>query len=469
MTLHTLKLVARYGKCDEMTSQTLLSYVGCQKVTFRNLNLALLHQGNRISKITAGASRPASSLSTTQTSAIPDYQEWYIPLTRRHLVKALLDDHALNFGDGATQAQMKRIAAEVDVAVSNQYHSVLHDMKRLYFPINPDKEMMNGGVGSEASTGNDDVQVSLHETRFLTLLRKVLKEANFQQLSHESMMKVLKEHNVGDGVIVSVNPSNYSTLCFWVLDKKTITAPQMDWIGVLYERYKNLTGRWTPIEQQVYSRVIVAVRKKGSKSLQLKGYKDVPVGALEQILPDGKVRMRSFDRNLLITMCLLGSASMAMRTTTQLTSMNVKSGSLIAMIVSAMIGLNSYFAYGNRRNSYLLELSEMHYYKNIANNLALITLLIDRVQDEIFKEAMLVYAHLVTHGQLGMPLVRLEGLVEGWTLRKLQRPVRFDSRPAIEFLSEIGLVSRTGHLIFPKDLTLAAQSSVIQDHRYFAL
>jgi len=448
MTLHTLKLVARYGKCDEMTSQTLLSYVGCQKVTFRNLNLALLHQGNRISKITAGASRPASSLSTTQTSAIPDYQEWYIPLTRRHLVKALLDDHALNFEDGATQAQMKRIAAEVDVAVSNQYHSVLHDMKRLYFPINPDKEMMDGGVGSEASTGND-VEVSLHETRFLTLLRK--------------------EHNVGDGVIVSVNPSNYSTLCFWVLDKKTITAPQMDWIGVLYERYKNLTGRWTPIEQQVYSRVIVAVRKKGSKSLQLKGYKDVPVGALEQILPDGKVKMRSFDRNLLIAMCLLGSASMAMRTTTQLTSMNVKSGSLIAMIVSAMIGLNSYFAYGNRRNSYLLELSEMHYYKNIANNLALITLLIDRVQDEIFKEAMLVYAHLVTHGQLGMPLVRLEGLVEGWTLRKLQRPLRFDSRPAIEFLSEIGLVSRTGHLIFPKDLTLAAQSSVIQDHRYFAL
>ena len=45
-----------------------------------------------------------------------------------------------------------------------------------------------------------------------------------------------------------------------------------------------------------------------------------------------------------------------------------------------MIGLNSYFAYGNRKNSYLLELSQMHYYKNIANNLALVTLVIDRVQ-----------------------------------------------------------------------------------------
>ena len=45
-----------------------------------------------------------------------------------------------------------------------------------------------------------------------------------------------------------------------------------------------------------------------------------------------------------------------------------------------MVGLNSYFAYGNRKNSYLLELSQIHYYKNIANNLALVTLVIDRVQ-----------------------------------------------------------------------------------------
>ena len=56
------------------------------------------------------------------------------------------------------------------------------------------------------------------------------------------------------------------------------------------------------------------------------------------------------------------------------------SGSLITLVISVMIGLNSYFAYGNRRNSYLLELSEMHYYKNIANNLALVTSVIDRVQ-----------------------------------------------------------------------------------------
>ena len=51
-----------------------------------------------------------------------------------------------------------------------------------------------------------------------------------------------------------------------------------------------------------FSRVIVAVRNKGSTRLRLKGFKDVPVGGLEQLLPGGKVRMRSFDRYLLISM-----------------------------------------------------------------------------------------------------------------------------------------------------------------------
>merc|ERR1712142_352914 len=117
------------------------------------------------------------------------------------------------------------------------------------------------------------------------------------------------------------------------------------------------------------------------------------------------------DRNLLILMGLVGSSSMAMRTSNQMTSMNIESGTWVTLVISVMIGLNSYFAYGNRRNSYLLELSEMHYYKNIANNLALVTSVIDRVQDEMFKESMLVYFHLVSHGSLGMPLVQVERLV----------------------------------------------------------
>lgn len=402
----------------------------------------------------------------TPASFIPDYQEWYIPLTRRVLIEELITSGEY----GASESDVRRLrllAAELDIAVSIKYHNVLHDLKRFYDPVNPDKEA-NITAPDIGKTELKDADIAVHETRLLTLLRKVLKEANFQQLSHVGMMKVLEEHNVGEGVIVSVNPANYATLCFWVLGRHTKkTGEPRDWMESVYNRYKALTGRVMPKEQELYSRVVLAVRSKGQKSLRLKGYKDVPVGGLEQLLPDGKVRMRSFDRNLLISMCLIGSGSMAMRTTTQLSSMNIKSGSLIALIISGMIGLNSYFAYGNRKNSYLLELSEMHYYKNIANNLALVTLLIDRVQDEIFKEALLVYTRLLNGAQDGMQLVQLEKLVESWCKTQFSQAIEFDSRDAIELLTEIKFVARKGHLIHAKDLNEIADASAVTSHRYF--
>ena len=76
-------------------------------------------------------------------------------------------------------------------------NQVLHDLKKAYFPVNPDREVNE--VPSSSSTGNakakdthKEAEVALWETRFLTMLRRVFKEANFQQLSHESMMAVLQ-------------------------------------------------------------------------------------------------------------------------------------------------------------------------------------------------------------------------------------------------------------------------------------
>ena len=82
---------------------------------------------------------------------------------------------------------------------------------------------------------------------------------------------------------------------------------------------------------------------------------------------------------------------------------------------------------------------------------------------------MLVYFHLVSNGSLGMPLVQVERLVESWASSTLGRDIHFDSRESIELLTNMKLVVRRGHLIFPTDLNSAAHNSNITDHRYFAL
>ena len=66
--------------------------------------------------------------------------------------------------------------------------------------------MNNEPVEERKSSKSDpkkaEAEVGLFETRFLTPLRRVFKEANFQQLSHESMTTVLKV-SLGLSIIVA--------------------------------------------------------------------------------------------------------------------------------------------------------------------------------------------------------------------------------------------------------------------------
>ena len=70
------------------------------------------------------------------------------------------------------------------------------------------------------------------------------------------LISFFKEHNVGDGVLVSVNPANYSTLCFWVLGRRELKARELDWMESIYDQYKALTGRPTPKVQDVFRLVL---------------------------------------------------------------------------------------------------------------------------------------------------------------------------------------------------------------------
>ena len=49
--------------------------------------------------------------------------------------------------------------------------------------------------------------------------------------------------------------------------------------------------------------------------------------------------------------------------------------------------------------NYLTDVNRTLYYNNIANNRGLLALLVDRAEDELFKEALLAYTFLLTHRQ----------------------------------------------------------------------
>ena len=142
--------------------------------------------------------------------------------------------------------------------------------------------------------------------------------------------------------------------------------------------------------------MVVAVRLKRDDKLILKAFKEIPVSALERLLPDGRIMMSRFDKSVLMTSGGIALTGILAWIVTLLAHVYIPTTVVFAAIPTA-IGIQSWTTYKNRRNQYLADLNRMLYYKNIANNRGLLALLVDRAEDEIFKEALLAYSLLLVN------------------------------------------------------------------------
>ena len=157
-----------------------------------------------------------------------------------------------------------------------------------------------------------------------------------------------------------------------------------------------MLGRPLPTSKEYFKRVVLACRLKRDDKLLLKAFKEVPVNALEQTLPDGKISMTKLDRGVINTSITIAAGGVIAKLVTVLAGIHVD-WTLLATAATGLIGIQSWTHYKNKHLAYLNEHSRMMFFKNIANNRGLLTLLVDRAEDEVFKEALLVYSFLLTN------------------------------------------------------------------------
>ena len=186
-----------------------------------------------------------------------------------------------------------------------------------------------------------------------------------------------------------MDADKYSIIKFWVLGKQRLPTN--------YSVYEKLVRflQQKPISQSesVYKRVIAAVRMKKDEKLTLKAFKDIHVNDLETLLPVGTIKIGKFDKYLIMTSAGLTSTALLAKLVTFLAKMSV-TWPLVCAGVTSLLGVRGYWAYRSRQKNYLTTLNKVLYYKNIANNRGLITLVVDRAQDESFKEALLTYTFI---------------------------------------------------------------------------
>ena len=190
---------------------------------------------------------------------------------------------------------------------------------------------------------------------------------------------------------VSVNTDKYDVLKFWALGREL--SNQKPTVLQRLKNYALFRPALKPTE--FYKRVVVAVRLKKDDKLLLKAFKEVPVNSLEMLLPDGKIRMSTLDQRIVLGTVGIGGMVLGIKAITM--QMNIHAPWLLFLAgLTGIIAGRAWSVYKNRRNMYVVELSRILYFKNIANNRGLLTLLVDRAEDETFKEALLTYSFLLT-------------------------------------------------------------------------
>ncbi|XP_065052410.1 transmembrane protein 143-like isoform X1 [Rhopilema esculentum] len=398
--------------------------------------------------------------------------EKFIPLTRKTLLKTILEDkEMISVGrlDG-----FQKLATGIDSLLYMNYKKKLDAIKSLYNPLSPDRDTMQ-----MKSFSTDELKA--REKEILHGLEELLGEASFYKLPHSVMLDAIGEKNVAEKMVVKVSPENYATLQFWVIGMDVVPFDDRPWYVIAEERarsYKNRTFRQldplskynfrrsfvAQIRSQLwkklfgesvrriarYKRVIVAVRRKEDLKLLIKGFKDIPCENLEFLLPDGKLKMGKLDKIRLFVQSSLIITFVLATTATNLIDLKLET-SLVFAISSVLILARNIAFYKRMRNRHVLDISQTLYFKSVASNHALLALIIDRAEDEIYKLSLLIYA--ILHQIKSTPALgkrfpngltdnQLKELIEDWLREKFDIHANLNVQKTLNYMEEWKIVEK---------------------------
>ncbi len=268
----------------------------------------------------------------------------------------------------------------------------LHSLPQLlYDPLDPDKDT----IRSKQMPKKDMLDT---EYWLIRKIEKLLDKSNYFKIPSSQLREMIREHDL-EGLRVYVDPRDYETLVMWTRGKVTGETSRL---RKLSSSVKGYLGAKSDSRQQIFTRVFVAVRTKSDKKLRLKVFKEVPCNKLEYLLPNGKIMMSKFDKGFLASSVLVGASALALRSLPMLA--DKVQWSWIGLGLAGLVASRAWIGYKNKRNQYLVNLSRTLYYKTVAHNRGVLTLLVDRAQDEEFKEAILAYVFLLSpRNRRGIP------------------------------------------------------------------
>jgi hypothetical protein len=137
-------------------------------------------------------------------------------------------------------------------------------------------------------------------------------------------------------------------------------------------------------------------------TIYVKLFQHVPMADLELIFPEKKIKMKSFDKFMLY---FLGFVGLVLGLIKGFSDTGGKSALMVILTVLALLAIKSVTRFINTRRRYMLQMSQDLYNKNLDNDVGVLQYLVDSIEDQEYKEALLAYTLLL---KAGAPLTEEE-------------------------------------------------------------
>jgi hypothetical protein len=173
------------------------------------------------------------------------------------------------------------------------------------------------------------------------------------------------------------------------------------------------------------------------KGVHLKLFKDIPLSDLEMLFPNSRIQLSRFDKFKLGITSGGGTAGGAAATISKVAA--AASPFTIVIAIGGFAGLlaRQIGKVFNQRTRYMMKLAQHLYYHNQANNLGVVSRVVDMAEEEESKEALLAYAMLSTKGSMSPE--QLDTACEAWLKTHFSVGCDFDVADALQKLEKDSL------------------------------
>lgn len=374
----------------------------------------------------APAPRQVSSGERSRASSrigieLPD--DRYIPLRMDDLAAAIAADEETF---GAAARELAEVGEVLERVVGRETVCFSRALERCYAPVNPDRDTI---AVDEHAVDLDDTRATLE-----AMLSYLFDKANFERLDASQLRAAIATAS-SHGMAIRVVPEKVESIAIHVRGR---TVKPL-WLRTFRHPWKGETR-----EVDLYRRLAVVFRMRGSEHVSLKLFREIPVADVEALLPHAEVRMSTFDRVKILGGGLGALGGVAWKAFIVLAKGAVFASHFIWAVIAAFLGLSVRSFFGYRRARYVRTAQMTHnlYYQNVANNAGVLDLLVTSTADEELKEVILAYGLLVAdHGRRITQPAHLGRAAEQWLAGAFGTAVDFDVTDALESLDRFALWS----------------------------